>query len=47
MDFAIDVASNPPQLHQASSSFKTPEGIRIAVKVGDLTQEQVGISKYE
>ena len=47
MGFAIDVASNPRQLHQASSSFKTPEGIRIEVKVGDLSQEQVGISKYE
>lgn len=45
MGFGVDVASNPRQLHQASSSFKTPEGIHIAVKVGDLAQEQVGIYK--
>ena len=43
--FGVDVASNPRQWHQASSSFKTPEGICIAVKVGDLAQEQVGVFK--
>ena len=45
--FGVDVVSNPRQLHQASSSFKTPEGIHIVVKVGDLAQEQVGIFKQE
>ena len=43
--FGGDVASTPRESHQVSSSFKTPEGIRIAVKVGDLAQEQVGICK--
>lgn len=43
IDFGVDAASKPRQLHQAPRSFKTPEGIRIAVKVGDLAQEQVGV----
>ena len=43
--FGIDVANNPRQLHQALPAFKTPEGIRIDVKVGDLAQQQVGVSK--
>ena len=43
--FGVEVVSSPRQLHQASSSFKTPEGIHIVVKVGDLAQEQVGIFK--
>lgn len=43
IDFGVDAASKPQQLHQAPRSFKTPEGIRIAVKVGDLAQEQVGV----
>ena len=45
MVFGVDVACNPRQLPQAPSSFKTPEGIHIVVKVGDLAQEQVGIYK--
>lgn len=43
IDFGVDAASKPQELHQAPRSFKTPEGIRIAVKVGDLAQEQVGV----
>ena len=43
--FGVDVTSTSRQSQQASISFKTPEGIRIVVKVGDLAQEQVGIYK--
>ena len=45
LGFGVDAASNPRQSHRASSSFKTPEGIHIVVKIGDLAQEQVGIYK--